>query len=112
MSFDPKILLSFLTDPDTPERVGFVLKNDEVIELTNICPELNEGAEVAPEDYIKYENDLVAMWHTHPGEKNELSIADYHTFRAFSNIDHYVVGTNGVIRYYVQDGMVLREKVE
>lgn len=98
--------LSDLYRPDGPERVGFVLKDGTVVEVTNVCSEPEEGFEVSAEDLVTYSSDAVATWHTHPGASRNLSIKDYEMFLDWSDLDHYIIGDDGVRRYTVMDGDV------
>lgn len=98
-------LLSKLTG-DT-ERVGFVLKNGEIVEVENVCPEPNEGFEVKGEDILNYAPQAAATWHTHPGMTSNLSMNDYETFLEWPMLDHFIIGTNGVTKYVVEDDEVL-----
>jgi proteasome lid subunit RPN8/RPN11 len=98
-------LLSKLTGET--ERVGYILKSGEIVEVENVCPEPKEGFEVKGEDILKYEADAVASWHTHPGMTSNLSANDYETFLEWPSLDHFIVGTDGVTKYVVQDDEVL-----
>ena len=89
------------------ERVGFILKSGEIVEVPNVCAKPEEGFDVSGEDIVKYADTSVATWHTHPGGNNNLSVSDFNTFLNWPELDHYIVGTNGVRRYYVEQGEVL-----
>ena len=85
------------------ERVGFVLKDGEVVEVTNHSETPEVAFRVSMEDIEKYENDAIATWHTHPGSSKNLSVSDFYTFLSWPHLDHYIVGVNGVQRYYVDE---------
>lgn len=89
------------------ERVGFILKNDEIVEVENICEDPTQGFDVRGEDLIKYAGDAAATWHTHPDEDSNLSAGDWHSFRNWPELDHYIIGKDGVTKYVVEDGDVL-----
>ena len=89
------------------ERVGFVLRDGTLVEVANHCSDPENGFEVSGEDIIRYTDDAVATWHTHPGETNNLSVGDYQTFLSWPNLRHFIIGTNGIREYYVEDGEVL-----
>ena len=78
--FDPNSLLPFLREG--PERVGFILKDDSIVEVENVCHDPVNGFEVSGEDLLRYEHEAVATWHTHPGEEftSNLTIADHSGF--------------------------------
>ncbi len=89
------------------ERVGFVLPHGKIVEVDNIALDPKIGFDVSADDLITYGDDAVATWHTHPGASNNLSTEDMHTFLAWSNLDHYIIGNDGVRKYTVVDGEVL-----
>lgn len=94
--YDPKV-----------ERVGFVLKTGEIVEVENVCVNPEEGFDVKGEDILKYALHAYATWHTHPKSDNNLSANDYETFLSWPDLDHFIVGTDGVRRYVVEDGELL-----
>lgn len=89
------------------ERVGFVLKSGEVIEVENKCDNPEEGFDVSGTDIIRYSGDAVATWHTHPNVTANLSMNDYETFLNWSELDHYIIGTDGVVKYIVVEGELI-----
>ncbi|WP_375263924.1 hypothetical protein [Palleronia sp.] len=89
------------------ERVGFILESGEIVECKNISPDPENAFEVAPEETIRYADDAVATWHTHPGGDNNLSANDYEMFLAWPGFSHFIVGENGVQEYIIADGDVL-----
>lgn len=89
------------------ERVGFVLKSGKIVEVENICDKPEEGFDVSGEDIARYAFDARATWHTHPNKDYNLSANDYNTFLMWPELDHYIVGNNGVRKYVVEDGEVL-----
>ena len=40
------------------ERVGFVFKSGQIIEVTNVCAEPEKGFMVSAEDLLKYEGKI------------------------------------------------------
>lgn len=88
------------------ERVGFVLTDGTVVEVENIHPDPQNSFRVAGADLREYVPKARATWHTHPGEINNLSVSDYHSFLNYPNLRHFIVGTDGVREYYVEDGDV------
>ena len=89
------------------ERVGFVLKTGEIVEVENICPDKDNGFEVRGEDLMKYAVDAEASWHTHPGHTKCLSANDHYAFLNYPHLKHYIVGTDGVECYVVKNGIVV-----
>lgn len=102
-------LKDLLKPDDEHERVGFVLQSGEIVEVENICHDPRGGFEVRGEDLMKYMGEAIATWHTHPGQDCNLSPNDWYGFKNYPNLRHYIIGTDGVAEYYVNDaGMVLR----
>ena len=91
------------------ERVGFVLEDGSLVEVENIAPDPDKAFLVCAEDVIKHE-DAVATWHTHPSDTANLSAGDYETFVFFPDMLHFIVGTDGVRSYKVENGRVLCEQ--
>lgn len=103
MQFDVESLLS-----SPRERVGFVLKSGEIVEVENICPHPEEGFEVKTEDLVRYLDEATASWHTHPGKDAGASHADFLTFRSYPELEHYIIGTDGVRKYRVDGNSVIQ----
>lgn len=89
------------------ERVGFILNDGEIVEVENICDKPEEGFEVSPEDIIQFSDRMIATWHTHPDESANLSTNDYENYLEWPHLEHYIIGTNGVAKYVVEDGDVI-----
>lgn len=92
---------------DGPERVGFILKSGEIVEVENVCSNADEGFEVSGEDLVRYDGQVLASWHTHPGQDSNLSTNDWYGFRNYSEWLHLIIGTDGVTAYRVKQGRVL-----
>ncbi|MBD9544247.1 hypothetical protein IB276_32910 [Ensifer sp. ENS04] len=88
------------------ERCGFILKTGEIVEVVNICPTPTNGFDMRGEDLIRYTPIASASWHTHPGEDSNLSAGDFQSFLNWPELDHYIVGNDGVTRFRVEDGDV------
>lgn len=97
------------------ERIGFILDNDEIVELLNDHDDPENGAKFRSADLYAYLYDdkrvvnVKATWHTHPSATSNLSGDDYIAFRNHPQIDHYIIGNDGVTRYYVENGVVKRD---
>lgn len=92
--------------PDGPERVGFILKDGNLVEVENIASDPVQGFKVKGEDLLKCVSDAKATWHTHPGETFNLSVSDYIAFKSYPKLTHFIIGSNGVREYYVENGEV------
>lgn len=90
------------------ERVGFILHDDTIVEVENVCQEPKGGFEVSGADILKHLSIAKATWHTHPGGTANLSVGDYESFLAFPDWDHFIVGTDGTRCFRVMEG-TLRE---
>jgi proteasome lid subunit RPN8/RPN11 len=90
------------------EQVGFVLTSGEVVEVKNVCKDPTNGFVVSGEDLLRYSDDVVATWHTHPGATSNLSMSDYESFKNWPQWRHFIAGSDGVAEYYVEDGELLR----
>lgn len=87
--------------------MGFILKTGEIVEVENICDDPENGFEIRGEDLLKYIDDVVAAWHTHPGKDSNLTVGDHQSFLNYKDWRHYIVGTDGVTCYVVEDGKVI-----
>ena len=105
MNFDANLLLKFYEG--SRERVGFVLDTGEIVEVENICEDAENGFEVRGSDLMLYIESAKATWHTHPGESCNPSKGDYQSFLNYPNLDHYIVGKDGISRHIVVDGRVI-----
>lgn len=93
------------------ERCGFILKSGEVVEVENIAEAPELEFEVSEEDFEKYYADTVASWHTHTNEFANLSLADYYTFLALPEWEHWVVSKLKSVKFSVKSGSVILEEV-
>lgn len=91
-----------------PERVGFILHDDSVVEVENIHPEPEEGASIRAADLFAYEHRAKAFWHTHPNSSCNLTTPDLRSFLGYPLHIHYVVGRDGVAGFAVLNGEVVR----
>lgn len=104
-------MLCLLDKLDGPkERVGYILKNGEIVEVENICEDPENGFDVKGEDLLKWPPLAAATWHTHPGQTSNLSGADYAGFQYYPDLLHYIVGTDGVSCYRVVGSKVMRHE--
>ena len=92
--------------PDGPERVGFILQDDTIIEVENIHDDPENGFRVSGADLARYSEQAKATWHTHPDHSKNLSVEDYHAFLLWPDLRHFIVGKNGTAEYFVEKGEV------
>lgn len=95
------------------ERVGFILKNNHIREVPNIADDPENAFMLLSEDIQEYllSGKAVATFHTHPGASANLSVSDYIGFQNYPDVDHYVVGKDGVRKYEVEeDGTIIQSE--
>lgn len=95
-----------LKPADVEERCGLILKTGKVFQVENIHSNPSRGFMVSGEDLYRYEDLLIGTWHTHPGMTASLSQEDYAGFGQWPDLLHFIVGTDGVRAYKVDDGFV------
>lgn len=93
-----EVLRAYYTD-EGAERVGFILKDDTIVEVMNIAGDPLIGFMVSGDDVMKYMDDAVATWHTHPNYTANLSGNDYTTFTNWDDYHHFIVGKDEVKCY-------------
>jgi proteasome lid subunit RPN8/RPN11 len=98
--------------PDGPERVGFVMGNNKVVEVRNISSDPNNSFMILTSDIETYliKKKIKATWHTHPNKSANLSVADYTGFQNYPDVAHYIIGSDGLRKYVVEDGSVLQQE--
>lgn len=95
-----KQILPDLFINEGPERVGFILNDNTIVEVTNVASDPMEGFMVSPLNVVKYtEGAAWASWHTHPQALSNLSGDDYYTFQDYFHMVHFIVGIDGVKAY-------------
>lgn len=99
-------LLNFYSG-DGSERVGFVLHDGTAVEVDNVSDEPHQGFVVSTEDLLKYELSARATWHTHPGSSSNLSVEDSVAFKSWPQLEHYVIGSDGIRHFKVDGGVVV-----
>lgn len=90
-------------DTSGPERAGIIKKDGSVIELENRSSSPMTSFSIDP-DQMK---DATATWHTHPNKSANLSVADMQAFLAWPNLDHYIVGNDAILLFFVEDDVVI-----
>jgi proteasome lid subunit RPN8/RPN11 len=102
------ILSNLLSEGEELERCGFVLTDGEVVEVNNTHPEPEKGFVIPAASFRKYEDRIVATWHTHPKANANLSQEDYKGFSQWPQLRHYIIGVDGVRAFEVTDGLVVK----
>lgn len=85
------------------ERVGFILKDGQVVEVPNCSPSPDNSFDVDADYLIQYEDKIAACFHTHPGAPSTLSSQDFYGFSANPEWVHYIVGCDGISAYATDD---------
>jgi len=101
------LLVLYEDDLLAPERCGFVV-DGKIVEVKNMCHEPADGFDISGEDLMKYEDVVTASWHTHTGTDCNLTRDDLVSFLNYPHLQHYIVGSDGVACYVVEQGRVLR----
>lgn len=99
-------LLTFYSDQG-PERCGLILSSGEIVELENVADDPLEAFEISDDDIIQYEDEAKASWHTHPGTSSQLSFEDCEGFLSYPDLQHHIIGNDGVTTYAVRNGKVV-----
>lgn len=99
-------LREFYAD-EGPERVGLILRDGTIVELENVATNPEEAFDVRPEDLIRYEDEMVATWHTHPGASPNLSLDDHMAINNWPMLEHYIIGQGSTRRYTVRNGSIV-----
>lgn len=97
-----------LYSPDGNERVGFILRDNSVVEVENTHPIPSQYFDVSAKDLIEYCDHAIASFHTHPGHNNNLSVNDQQAFLAWPHLIHYIIGCDGIQAYVVKKNMVVK----
>lgn len=85
--------------PEGDERAGFIMTDGSIVEVRNIAENRQDDFLGYPDDIVKYCDDAVGSWHTHPGKDGNLSVKDYYNFSAWEDLYHCIVGSDGVRTY-------------
>lgn len=81
----------------------------EIQEVPNLA-EHPEDQFVFPEGVL---DDAYATWHTHPLTSANLSIADFHFFKSWSNQLHFIISNNEVRCYIdIQDNLIVIDEAD
>lgn len=97
----------YVHDLAAPERCGFVV-DGKIVEVKNICHEPADGFDISANDLLEYEGRASASWHTHTGTDCNLTRDDLVSFLNYPHLHHYIIGSDGVACYAVEQGRVVR----
>lgn len=105
-----EILLSLYRE-EGPERVGFIHGDSKIVEVKNFSDKPMDGFKVGAKDLIDHtdQEDCWATWHTHPKDVSNLSGEDYHSFKSWPDLHHFIIGNDGVKVYkwsYEKDALL------
>ena len=101
-----KLKIKYVDEGD--ERCGFVLKDGSIVESLNQAEETSFAFKISCDFIRQYEDQTYASWHTHPGENSNLSCEDYRAFMNYPEWDHFIIGNDGVRRFFIEDGYLLQ----
>lgn len=90
------------------ERIGVILHDDSLIEVSNTYTDPKYGASIAAADLFRFEDKIKAFWHTHPGRSSDPSREDIIAFKNYPKLFHYIIGEDGVKCYAVIGGDVVQ----
>lgn len=101
-------LLKYYSDKGH-ERCGLILKDQSVVELENIHEDPGRGFEIDEVEILVYLPELHGIWHTHPNSSSVLSGADKSYMLYWPEVDHWVVGNDGIRKYRTHGEAVIDE---
>lgn len=96
--------LKELYSDDGEERGGYINKKGEFIEVVNNHETPMSNFMFGFEDLDILAEDGIATVHTHPNGTSNLSKDDYDSFLNWWELEHIIVGNDGVSCYKVTDG--------
>lgn len=86
------------------------MQDGTVIEVPNIIgSEGKDEFQVAGQHILEYviSGKAFATWHTHPRKDANLTVPDNEMFLRYPELEHYIIGTDGIRRYLVKNGRVI-----
>ncbi len=89
------------------ERIGFILDDEEIIELENISTDPALTFVFDPEEFDKHLPRATASWHTHTHADANLSFEDYQFFLSWPKLRHFIISSEAVWSYEVTNGSVV-----
>lgn len=102
-----------LLPDDTEERCGLVMADGSFVEIKNIAEDPVGTYDMDPQAALPLiqSGAVVGTWHTHPHGDPSLSGEDHTGFKAWPDLEHYIIGRRDgeilTLKYRVENGLVL-----
>lgn len=87
------------------EKGGYVTEDGRVVVCDNDSPNPLENFSFKIEDLmiINDEEDIIALFHTHPNGTSAMTKQDFKAFVNYPNFYHLILGKNGLLCYKVTE---------
>lgn len=92
---------------DTVEHCGLVLTDGTILETLNTHTTPENGFVIPAKEMLKHEDQLLGTWHTHPNDVANLSQSDFAGFSQWPQLQHFIVGVDGVRCFKVGNGLIV-----
>lgn len=108
-----KILRDLCAQSPRREICGFVMKNWDIVPCDNVSPFARKMFEIDPAfqlELVKTQrNNILGIYHSHPGQNPRPSITDVNGWPSFPNARYWTVVNRGVFEWRKDDesGLVL-----
>lgn len=96
---------------NSDEACGIILKDGTVLDCENISEDPTQGFVIPATLMLEHEDNLFGTWHTHPGQNANLSMTDDAGFKNWSNLKHFIIGTDGIRCFAVKGELIVEEKL-
>lgn len=63
--------------------------------------------EISTEDLVRFKDEAIATWHTHPYSGSNLSPEDYTAFLNYPDWRHYIISEKDVWCFYIRNNLVV-----
>lgn len=107
-------MLETLYNPDdTEERCGLVLVDGTLVEVENIAEDKANSYVMNPSAVLPFliAGAITGTWHTHVNDDPNLSGEDHEGFRAWPDLDHFIIGLRAghpcVVKYRFDRGVLV-----
>jgi proteasome lid subunit RPN8/RPN11 len=87
--------------------VGFITNEGAIFEVDNLSKIPEITFQVDDSQLLDPQN--IAFFHTHPNDNCNLSIMDFLFFLRYPRLDFYIIGKDGIRKYWVTDGIIRQE---
>jgi proteasome lid subunit RPN8/RPN11 len=107
-------LLKLYDPSESREICGLIDVYGHIHLVENVHAEPEKGYRMDAVAALRLLNDqdITATVHTHPKGDSNLSQEDYAGFSLWPELTHYVVGHDGVTKYWFENGLLLQEKLK